>query len=290
VVKPPLTLAARLDIAVGVAEALKYLHSFTKPTIIHRDIMSSTVLLDSSLQPKLCGLGLLKHLPGRAWRLRMASKKGYLDPESFRLLRLQPSATSDSFGVVLLEMLTGCAPIIQVTRATQHRPMTLPQWVSPSLDTVQYSTVLGRDLVLMPGTDLAGKFCVQQLAAVHWTSTRQFDCSDYSCVTVTKLFCTGLCHCVIVQALQAVEENMFLDILDPRMGDVTQKHPKELIEAFAKIACALRGPLRKDRPDMAKVAYLLGELKKGPSARTLARNRQRVLQAAPWGAPGGAHC
>lgn len=62
---------------------------------------------------------------------------------------------------------------------------------------------------------------------------------------------------------------MFLDILDPRMGDVTQKHPKELVEAFAKIACACVAPLRKDRPDMAKVAFLLGELKKGPSAARL---------------------
>lgn len=129
-VKPPLTLSTRLDIAVGVAEALKYLHSFTKPTIIHRDVMSSTVLLDANLQPKLCGLGLLKHLPGEGLRLRMASKKGYLDPEYFQTFKVTAKCDVYSFGVVLLEMLTGCAPIIQVTRATQHRPMTLPQWVS----------------------------------------------------------------------------------------------------------------------------------------------------------------
>lgn len=128
--RPPLTFQQRVDIAEGVADALRYLHAFRKPTIIHRDVRSDVVLLDAGMRPLLGGMGLLKHLPGEGLRLRMAQRKGYLDPEYFQTYKVTPKCDVYSFGVVLLELLTGCAPFVQITRSAAYRPMPLPQWVS----------------------------------------------------------------------------------------------------------------------------------------------------------------
>jgi len=100
-------------VAVGVAEALRHLHSFEKPTIIHRDVKSDTILLDEAFGAKLGGLGLLKHLPGEAMRLRMARKRGYLDPEYFQTFKVTAKCDVYSFGVVLLELITGRPPVLE---------------------------------------------------------------------------------------------------------------------------------------------------------------------------------
>jgi len=74
----PLTFAARVDIGLGMADALCFLHSFSKPSIIHRDVVSDSVLLDAAMQPRLGSLGLLE-APARArgcgcaWRRRRAT-------------------------------------------------------------------------------------------------------------------------------------------------------------------------------------------------------------------------
>jgi len=107
---------------MDVAEALSYMHSFTKPTIIHRDVKSDTILLDDSFRAKLGGLGLLEHLPGEAMRLRMERKKGYLDPEYFQTFKVTTKCDVYSFGVVLLEIITGKTPVFAGRRArVPHR-------------------------------------------------------------------------------------------------------------------------------------------------------------------------
>ncbi|CAI5994336.1 unnamed protein product [Closterium sp. NIES-64] len=110
--RPALTWEQRQRIAQGVALGLQYLHSFSNPTIIHRDVKSETILLDEQFDVKVGGLGLLKHLPGEAMRLRMARKKGYLDPEYFQTFKVTTKCDVYSFGVVLLELLTGKPPIL----------------------------------------------------------------------------------------------------------------------------------------------------------------------------------
>jgi len=128
-----LSLALRLKVAMGVAQALKFLHSFSQPKIIHRDLQSDSILLDADFKVKVGGLGLLKHLPGDSLRLRMASKKGYLDPEYFQTFKVTTKCDVYSFGVVLFEMLTGCAPMVQISRSETQRTFTLAQWVRHSL-------------------------------------------------------------------------------------------------------------------------------------------------------------
>eukprot|EP00249_Psilotum_nudum_P015776 c25514_g1_i1 orf=375-2489(-) len=99
----------RLDIAVGVAQGLEYLHTYADPPVIHRDVKSSNILLDENLVAKLSDFGLSKATLEFETHISTtpAGTSGYIDPEYF--LRGQLTTASDvyAFGMVLLELVTG---------------------------------------------------------------------------------------------------------------------------------------------------------------------------------------
>eukprot|EP00897_Mesotaenium_endlicherianum_P007877 jgi/Mesen1/7117/ME000369S06449 len=110
----PLSWAQRLDVAVGVARGLNYLHSFSQKPIVHRDIKSANILLDADAQPKIADFGLSKVLATRTTSTRggsgggggggaeggdsgaamvlssIAGTFGYMDPELQRNLEVTP--------------------------------------------------------------------------------------------------------------------------------------------------------------------------------------------------------
>ncbi|PON99987.1 Mitogen-activated protein kinase kinase kinase [Trema orientale] len=99
----------RIQIAVGAAKGLAYLHTHGKP-IIHRDIKASNVLLDSDFSAKISDFGLARYGPedeNNHVSTRVIGTKGYLAPEYFRTGHLTFKADVYSFGVLLLEILTG---------------------------------------------------------------------------------------------------------------------------------------------------------------------------------------
>ncbi|TVU09276.1 hypothetical protein EJB05_42737, partial [Eragrostis curvula] len=110
-----LTWGTRLRVVLEAAQGLDYLHKGCSPPIIHRDVKSSNILLDQNLQAKIADLGLSRtylsdaqtHISATA-----AGTPGFMDPEYYLTGRLTESSDVFSFGVVLLEAVTGEPPMV----------------------------------------------------------------------------------------------------------------------------------------------------------------------------------
>ncbi|CAO2816765.1 unnamed protein product [Amaranthus hypochondriacus] len=107
---------ARLKIAIDAAQGLSYMHNDCSPPIVHRDVKSSNILLDSELNAKIADFGLAKILakPGRELHSvsSVAGSFGYMAPEYSYTPKVNEKIDIYSFGVVLLELVTGKEPVI----------------------------------------------------------------------------------------------------------------------------------------------------------------------------------
>ncbi|KAK4785998.1 hypothetical protein SAY86_002687 [Trapa natans] len=105
----PLSWKKRFIIALDVAKGMEYLHSLASHTFIHRDLKSSNILLGDDFRAKVSDFGLVKLAPDgeRSFATRLAGTFGYLAPEYAVMGKITTKVDVFSYGVVLMELLTG---------------------------------------------------------------------------------------------------------------------------------------------------------------------------------------
>lgn len=142
----PLDWEARMKIALGAARGLAYLHEDSNPRVIHRDFKASNVLLEDDFTPKVSDFGLAREATEGSNHIstRVMGTFGYVAPEYAMTGHLLVKSDVYSYGVVLLELLTGRKPVDmsqpqgQENLVTWARPLLtsregLEQLVDPSL-------------------------------------------------------------------------------------------------------------------------------------------------------------
>ncbi|KAK6126836.1 hypothetical protein DH2020_039429 [Rehmannia glutinosa] len=130
---PVLTWSQRVKIAYGAAKGLEYLHEKCQPSIVHRDVRSSNVLLFDDFVAKIADFSLTNQSSDTAARLhstRVLGTFGYHAPEYAMTGQITQKSDVYSFGVVLLELLTGRKPVDHTMPKGQQSLVT---WATPRL-------------------------------------------------------------------------------------------------------------------------------------------------------------
>lgn len=109
--RPAMDWATRIKVAAGSARGITYLHEDCNPRIIHRDIKSANILLDNNFEARVADFGLAKlamELDAHTHvSTRVMGTFGYMAPEYATTGKLTEKSDVFSFGVVLLELITG---------------------------------------------------------------------------------------------------------------------------------------------------------------------------------------
>ncbi|XP_012068412.3 L-type lectin-domain containing receptor kinase IX.1 [Jatropha curcas] len=161
-----LTWSIRYKIALGLASALLYLHEEWEQCVVHRDIKSSNLMLDSNFNAKLGDFGLARlvdHELGSQTTV-LAGTMGYLAPECVTTGKASKESDVYSFGVVALEITCGRRPVDAKQEANKVR---LVEWV----------------------WDLYGKG--QIIEAMDKRLREEFDERQLECLMIVGLWC---CH------------------------------------------------------------------------------------------------
>ncbi|XP_010033701.2 LOW QUALITY PROTEIN: proline-rich receptor-like protein kinase PERK15 [Eucalyptus grandis] len=130
--RPTMAWPTRMKIALGSARGLAYLHEECNPKIIHRDIKAANILLESNFEAKVADFGLAKFASDTDTHVstRVMGTFGYLAPEYASSGNLTEKSDVFSFGVVLLELITGRRPL---DRTQPFDEDSMVDWARPLL-------------------------------------------------------------------------------------------------------------------------------------------------------------
>ncbi|WRX16457.1 Protein kinase domain - like 10 [Theobroma cacao] len=206
-----LTWEVRFKIVRGLASALFYLHEEGDHCVLHRDIKTSNIMLDSSFNAKLGDFGLARlvdHGKGSQTTL-LAGTMGYMAPECFSSGKASKESDVYSFGVVILEIACGRRSIED--RYGEYSQVSLVAWVWD---------LYGKDRIL----DVADR-----------KLSMDFDSKQMECVLMVGLWCAHPNHNLrpsIRQAIQALNFEAPLPNLSAEMPIATYDVPTASSDAF----------------------------------------------------------
>lgn len=163
----------RIKVLLDASRGIEYLHNYAVPPIIHRDIKSSNILLDSNWVARVSDFGLSLLEPtdkDEHMSLKTAGTVGYMDPEYYGLHRLTVKTDVYGFGVVILEVLTGKRAIFKGGDLEEGgSPVSVVDFAIPSILKGELFRVLdGR--VGVPGSNEAEAVELVAYTAVHCVS------------------------------------------------------------------------------------------------------------------------
>ncbi|KAJ9168714.1 hypothetical protein P3X46_020207 [Hevea brasiliensis] len=120
----------RLQIAYNVADAFNYLHNYTTPPFVHKNLNTSNVLLDGDIRAKIVNFGLARKLAndgqGATWLTRhVVGTHGYMAPEYLENGLITPKLDVFAYGVVILELLSGKEAVIDDSNGEEKMLFTL---------------------------------------------------------------------------------------------------------------------------------------------------------------------
>ncbi|MCL7033503.1 hypothetical protein MKW94_016572 [Papaver nudicaule] len=104
--KKKLDWKTRLRIAIDVANGLQYIHEHTRPTVVHKDVKTSNILLDGNMRAKIANFGLAKS-GCNAITMNIVGTQGYIAPEYLEDGIVTTKMDVFAFGVILLEIISG---------------------------------------------------------------------------------------------------------------------------------------------------------------------------------------
>ncbi|KZV42505.1 L-type lectin-domain containing receptor kinase IX.1-like [Dorcoceras hygrometricum] len=162
-----LTWEVRYKIAQGLASALLYLHEEWDQCVVHRDIKSSNIMLDSNFNAKLGDFGLARlvdHDKGSQTTI-VAGTRGYMAPEYVISGRASKESDMYSFGVVLLEITCGRKAID--AECQEINPLVLSEWVWKLYGAGKILEAVDQDLEVEHNGEEMARLLVVGLWCVH---------------------------------------------------------------------------------------------------------------------------
>ncbi|XP_028935228.1 interleukin-1 receptor-associated kinase 3 isoform X2 [Ornithorhynchus anatinus] len=137
----PLSWKVRLGVLIGVARAIQVLHSAKPCSVISGSITSTNILLDDQFQPKLTDFATVHLQPQTDCRSFTVSTKNnaakhlwYMPEEYLRQSRLSTKTDVYSFGIIIMEVLTGCKVVMEEPKHIQLRDLLMEMMEKRGLD------------------------------------------------------------------------------------------------------------------------------------------------------------
>lgn len=180
--KGDLDWRTRLKISMEAAIGLEYLHTGCSQMIVHRDIKSNNILLTKNLDAKLADFGLSKMRPQEGTsngscqiETLVKGTPGYLDPAYSKTGRLDEKSDIYSFGIVLLELITGRHPYRAMSDPSNQ--IHIKDWVAQQIGGLKLATDAKLDVKLRKLSDpkMNGNFNLKSLRKVF---TLALKCAD----------------------------------------------------------------------------------------------------------------
>ncbi|XP_073122762.1 rust resistance kinase Lr10-like [Henckelia pumila] len=169
--RSPLSREKILDIALGVAKGIEYLHQGCDQQILHFDIKPNNVLLDHNFNPKICDFGLAKLCSKEQSGVSMTVARGtmgYIAPEVLSRTFGRVSYKSDvySFGMLLLEMVGGRKNVDRTANTSQ---VYFPKWIYDRLNREEISVQIDEDED--EESKITRKLTIVGLWCIQWNPT-----------------------------------------------------------------------------------------------------------------------